>query len=417
MIDQRSVVLGSLLLSLLAPAAAQDGQTIAVEVSLPTLEAWADPEKTQPIGAVTQGQVYVQIDSAGGMAKVLWSQAGPTYAWLEEGELVALDARAKYLVVEPTGCGPLGTTPGWLVAPMGKTNEMKVGPETDGLMVVAHAGDTYLLSTKHLLRATDNRAPEKKPRRKEERKPAAAEPEQRVPDEQEPQEVGEAQAKEDAAGFDGGEGKTATSQEPEEPAPEEPASVEPAAQEPAPEEPAPEASAPGEPAAAEPASDEQQPDLPNSRRGFVQLPAGGRVEGYYCYGPAARRWGTEELVYGLMRSARSWVAAPRRPRLGIGDLSLENGGPIYSISNGQRRLAHQTHQTGRDADVRPLRNDGLEGPVTIQSPAYSRSLTQAAVDLFRSASLGADDVLFNDGAVRGRRPVRGHDNHLHVSVR
>ncbi|MCO5168593.1 MAG: penicillin-insensitive murein endopeptidase [Planctomycetes bacterium] len=152
-----------------------------------------------------------------------------------------------------------------------------------------------------------------------------------------------------------------------------------------------------------------RPDAPapaatpaRSRAGFVQLPASG--PGFYSYAAASRRWGRPELVYALERAGLNLRA---RPRFGVGDLSLENGG---------RLSGHTSHRVGRDVDVRPMRRDGREGPVTRQQSAYSRQLTR---DLIRELRKHArtDIVLFNDLLVGGVVPWPGHDNHFHFRVR
>jgi hypothetical protein len=93
------------------------------------------------------------------------------------------------------------------------------------------------------------------------------------------------------------------------------------------------------------------------------------------------------------------------PRIGIGDISFQGGGPIPP---------HRSHQTGLDVDVRPVRAAGVEGPVRLDLPGYLRALTQQLVDAIRSSGAPVQFILFNDPAVRGVRPARGHDNHLHI---
>lgn len=142
------VALWSLLL-FAGPLAAQEVETTVVEVAVATTPAWGDPGMTARVGTVVQGQVYLRVGSQGGMARVLWSASAPTYAWLEERALRLLPGRKKYLVR-----GEAGFRSGWLVAPMG-IDELPVGPETEGSMIVAHAGETLTISTKLLLLASD----------------------------------------------------------------------------------------------------------------------------------------------------------------------------------------------------------------------------------------------------------------------
>jgi len=151
-------------------------------------------------------------------------------------------------------------------------------------------------------------------------------------------------------------------------------------------------------------------DLPSSSVGFVQLPTSGAD--HYGYYAASKRWGTPRLVYGIMRVARRFRAEnPGAPRLGVGDLSLQNGGDI---------TGHASHETGVDADLRPVRSDGAESPVTIDQGAYSRSLTERALRLF-TAELNVSHIFFNDQSlIQAIGPVQqwpNHANHFHVRAR
>lgn len=141
-------------------------------------------------------------------------------------------------------------------------------------------------------------------------------------------------------------------------------------------------------------------DLPRSSAGFVQLPASGT--GFYGYYGANRRWGTPAMVYGLMRVGQAW--AGNGARMGVGDISYKNGGPISG---------HASHQRGVDADLRPVRKDGGESPVTIHQSAYSRTLTSRLLRLIRQ-HLPVRLIFFNDSAIAGVQHWPNHANHFHV---
>ncbi|MGE0713307.1 MAG: penicillin-insensitive murein endopeptidase [Planctomycetota bacterium] len=147
--------------------------------------------------------------------------------------------------------------------------------------------------------------------------------------------------------------------------------------------------------------------LPNvgqaSQAGYVQLPDSG--PGFYGYYAAAKRWGKPDMVYGLMRAARSFNASAG-VRIGVGDISLQNGGQISG---------HASHQKGVDADVRPLRTDKTEQPVTIFQGTYSSALTGQAIAACR-AEMKVTLVLFNDGKISGVTNYPNHDNHFHVRI-
>jgi peptidoglycan hydrolase-like protein with peptidoglycan-binding domain len=138
----------------------------------------------------------------------------------------------------------------------------------------------------------------------------------------------------------------------------------------------------------------------------VPLPASG--PGYYSYTEAAKRYGRRETITALQAIASEWTRAhPAGPRLGIGNISLQGGGPFPP---------HSTHQEGLNVDIRPVRNDRVESPVTWRDSGYSRTLTQELVNLIRANRvLGVSSILFNDSSVSGVTAHPKHDDHLHLS--
>lgn len=139
----------------------------------------------------------------------------------------------------------------------------------------------------------------------------------------------------------------------------------------------------------------------------TQLPPNG--PGYYAYAHRRphHRFGLPETIRALQAIAAGWARAyPNGPRIGIGDLSLRGGGPIWG---------HGSHQCGIDVDILPVRSDGQERGVRWDGPGYSRALTQELVDrIWRNGVLRTEFVLFNDAAVKGRKRWPNHDDHLHV---
>jgi len=127
--------------------------------------------------------------------------------------------------------------------------------------------------------------------------------------------------------------------------------------------------------------------------------------GLYGYGNPARRFGIKRTIEALLQVGAAFNAA-HGVRLGIGDISKMNGGAVGG---------HASHQRGIDADIRPLRSDGKEEPITFQGAQYSRQLTQALVHALRANTIiPVKTILFNDPNVQGVSPFAGHDNHLHV---
>jgi uncharacterized protein YraI len=143
-----------------------------------------------------------------------------------------------------------------------------------------------------------------------------------------------------------------------------------------------------------------------SRAGFIQLANSG--PGFYGYYASSKRWGRPALVYGIERAARRFKAAnPSAPRLGVGDISLQNGGDISG---------HASHERGVDADFRPIRNDRREGRTTRFQSTYSRTYTDRVIQLIRSETR-VHLIFFNDLNIRGVQRWPNHDNHFHVRIR
>jgi hypothetical protein len=142
-------------------------------------------------------------------------------------------------------------------------------------------------------------------------------------------------------------------------------------------------------------------------RSAVVTPLPPTGPGYSTYGPPDHRYGTSETILAIRRIGQDWLARhPSGPMIGVGDLSLLGGGVTPR---------HRAHQRGLELDIRPVRGDGRPGPARIDSPAYSRALTQELVDTIRANGvLSVRTILFNDRGVRGVRAWEGHDDHLHV---
>lgn len=136
---------------------------------------------------------------------------------------------------------------------------------------------------------------------------------------------------------------------------------------------------------------------------LTQLPSSGA--GYYTYSPRQNQYGRAGLIDQLEIIGYFWMLIAFPVRIGIGDISLRGGGAFPP---------HSSHRSGLDVDIRPLRNDFAERPVTYHDRAYSRQLTQQLVDLLR-VTMGVRNILFNDPQIAGVNPFPGHDNHLHVS--
>ena len=129
-----------------------------------------------------------------------------------------------------------------------------------------------------------------------------------------------------------------------------------------------------------------------------------------------RRWGTDGLIRTLMKVLREYRSAhPTAPRVGVGDLSRELGGPFWERNGGR---VHSSHQNGLDVDVYYPRRDGRER--TPHAPrVVDELLAQDLVDRFVDA--GAAKVFVGPRLdLSGPRRIVSklvlHDDHMHVRI-
>lgn len=136
-----------------------------------------------------------------------------------------------------------------------------------------------------------------------------------------------------------------------------------------------------------------------------QLPSSGK--GFKTYGPRWKKFGTAKTVSSMKKIAERYNAKTGKT-LEIGNMSKAGGGKLPP---------HSSHQKGIDVDIRPPSRTG--GPVTFRSAGYDRDATRKLIAEIRRENPNAkilfnDPVLVREGLVR---PYKGHDNHLHVSLR
>jgi hypothetical protein len=144
--------------------------------------------------------------------------------------------------------------------------------------------------------------------------------------------------------------------------------------------------------------------------GFKQLPQvdpGDNQAGHYSYSEARKQYGTPKTIRTLQDVAQTYHAARPDLRIGIGDISFLDGNPMPP---------HTSHRSGRNIDIRPLRKDGKQSPVTITDTQYDREATRLLVQtLF--ARPNVKKILFNDSEIEGVKFFQGHHNHLHVETK
>lgn len=154
--------------------------------------------------------------------------------------------------------------------------------------------------------------------------------------------------------------------------------------------------------------EEEELDMEESgdRGLFTQIPASG--VGFYTYTPRHKQFGRPETLGAIAAVCSAWAKAhPNGPRIAVGNISLENGGPM---------APHKSHKNGLDVDFRPCAKNGKEIPMKWNIAGYSRELTTELVRLIQNNGVtGVKVILFNDPKIQGVKYCGGHDNHLHVS--
>jgi hypothetical protein len=141
--------------------------------------------------------------------------------------------------------------------------------------------------------------------------------------------------------------------------------------------------------------------LPANGVGFVTNNRG--ANGEFQFGQQS----TSEASIGV---AAAWDISHSQRPFSIGQISKNGGGSFPP---------HKSHRLGVDVDVRPMRSDGINEPVTITDPEYDRALTTALITLWWQKA-PVQNVFFNDPTVIATglsQFVNGHHNHFHVRLR
>jgi hypothetical protein len=121
-----------------------------------------------------------------------------------------------------------------------------------------------------------------------------------------------------------------------------------------------------------------------------------------------RLYGHERTIRTVISAISTYRAAnPDAPRVVVGDISFQSGGPME---------LHRSHQNGLDVDLYYPRLDGsLRPPRT--SRQIDRKLAQDLLDRFVAAGAQIVFVGYSTG-LRGRRevvePYPNHEDHMHV---
>ena len=118
--------------------------------------------------------------------------------------------------------------------------------------------------------------------------------------------------------------------------------------------------------------------------------------------------GVKEAIDWFIQAGEHWAPRSDIP-FQVGDISRRGGGPFPP---------HESHQNGREADLRPFRKDGQMLPTNINDESYDRTKTREFVKFVKSEEPDAV-VLFNDPQLIKEgltRYYKGHHNHLHLRL-
>lgn len=140
--------------------------------------------------------------------------------------------------------------------------------------------------------------------------------------------------------------------------------------------------------------------------GFVQLPQG--TADFYTYSAPDRQYGTQKAIDTVQEVAKAIHAANAGLTFSVGDISFVDGAPMPP---------HTAHRLGRNIDIRPIRKDGQDKPVSYKSADYDRSATNVVIQEYL-AHANVTKVIFNDSKISGVQGDggTGHDDHFHVEI-
>ncbi|TFW31123.1 hypothetical protein [Massilia horti] len=145
-------------------------------------------------------------------------------------------------------------------------------------------------------------------------------------------------------------------------------------------------------------------------RGYFVLPQAPEEAGYYVYGTppdGEGQYAHHAMMSMLLFVEREWAATDRR-KFGVGNISLAGGEPYEK---------HETHKSGLEVDVRPIRKDGRHDQVFwYQRDLYDHDATAKLIGIFH-AYAGVRTILFNDTSIPFVKPFKDHDHHFHVQLR
>lgn len=139
------------------------------------------------------------------------------------------------------------------------------------------------------------------------------------------------------------------------------------------------------------------------------LPQNPEEGGYYNYGTPSNGLGQychPTLLNLIFMVGFVWAGMDER-RFGVGNISRADG-PVFK--------PHHSHMNGMQVDIRALRKDGQNMPVTYQDIRYDREGTAKLLKCFFDTGL-VMKIYFNDLSIPQVQYAITHDNHFHVAAR
>lgn len=128
-------------------------------------------------------------------------------------------------------------------------------------------------------------------------------------------------------------------------------------------------------------------------------------------GPSGKfQFGQKSTIDAAKAVGTAWDSLNADRPFSIGQISLKGGGVMPP---------HKSHRVGLDVDVRPIRTDGANEPVTISDSEYDRAATTALITLWWQKA-PVQSLFFNDPTVIAAglgQFVNGHHHHFHARLR
>lgn len=145
----------------------------------------------------------------------------------------------------------------------------------------------------------------------------------------------------------------------------------------------------------------------------IETPLSQNGAGFVTFNRGANgenQFGEQSTIDATVAVANAWNGLNSNRPFSVGHISRKGGGKFPP---------HKSHRMGLDIDVRPVRTDGANQPVTTSDSEYDRASTTALITLWWQKA-PVQSLFFNDPTVIAAglsQFVNGHHNHFHVRLR